>query len=301
MYSPIPRIVRNQLAGIPLLRRWRDALGEPLQQYHDISYNAGVCRHHIGAVQRLGAPGPLGQTMVEIGPGGNLGNALILIASGARRVYCVDNYRHVDFQSRLTRFYRELVDAILAQPDRLLLTDPALWDAERAAAALNAAVTFSHDAVTFNPDRIVYLAPCDAQTIPLPDRSVDVLFSHAVLEHVKHPAAVCRELRRVLKPGAYFSHVIDLRDHFDPHGLAMLRYPAWLWHLMSSNSHGHVNRWRAAHFEQFFRDAGLTLLEAQATATLGDVGRIPRALSKEFSDLSVNQLRILGLSVVGIR
>ncbi|WP_295456556.1 class I SAM-dependent methyltransferase [uncultured Thiodictyon sp.] len=284
-----------------MLRRWRDACGEPLQQYHDISYNVGVCRHHIGAAQRLGSLAPLGQTLVEIGPGGNLGNALILIASGARRVYCVDNYRHVDFQFKLTQFYRDLIADILAHPDQLPITDPALWDRRRAAQALAEAVTFARDTVTFNPDRIAYLAPCDAQTIPLPDQSIDVLFSHAVLEHVKHPAAVCREFSRIIKPGGYFSHVIDLRDHFDPCGLAMLRYPAWLWHLMSSNSHGHVNRCRAAHFEQFFRDAGLTLLQLQATAILGDVERIPMVISKEFSGLSIKQLRILGLSVVGIR
>ncbi|WP_295392729.1 class I SAM-dependent methyltransferase [uncultured Thiodictyon sp.] len=293
--------MRNQLAGIPLLRRWRDASGEPLQQYHDVSYNMGVCRHHIGAVQRLGSPAPLGQTLVEIGPGGNLGNALILIASGARRVYCVDNYRHVDFQSKLTAFYRGLIADILAHPERLPIADPALWDRRQAAQALAEAVTFAGDTVAFSPDRIVYLAPCEAQTMPLPDRSIDVLFSHAVLEHVKHPAAVCREFSRVLRPGGYFSHVIDLRDHFDPLGLAMLRYPAWLWHLMSSNSHGHVNRCRAVHFEQFFNDAGATLLQSQATQMLRDVALIPAVLSKEFADLSLNQLQIIGLSVVGIR
>ncbi|MDD5034232.1 MAG: class I SAM-dependent methyltransferase [Methylococcaceae bacterium] len=41
-------------------------------------------------------------------------------------------------------------------------------------------------------------------SIPVPDESVDVVISRAVLEHVEHPEAVFRELQRILKPGGSF-------------------------------------------------------------------------------------------------
>ncbi len=40
--------------------------------------------------------------------------------------------------------------------------------------------------------------------LPLPDASVDIIFSYAVLEHVGNPEAVAAEIGRVLKPGGWF-------------------------------------------------------------------------------------------------
>jgi len=40
--------------------------------------------------------------------------------------------------------------------------------------------------------------------LPLPDHSVDVIFSYAVLEHIEDPPAVAAEIDRVLKPGGWF-------------------------------------------------------------------------------------------------
>ena len=301
MYNWAQRIVCNQLAGISFLRRIKDSLAPTLAQYQCTDYNFGVCRHHISAVRQFGSYAPVGQNIVEIGPGGNLGNAIVLIASGARRVYCIDNYRHLDFQSSRTDFYLQLVEKLIADPEILPVAISEEWDTEKALKAIEDAVYFSGGAVQLNTDRIQYMAPCDALCIPLEDRSVDMIFSHAVLEHVKHPARVCREFGRVLKPGGYISHVIDLRDHFDPDGLQMLRYPTWLWNLMSSNSHGYVNRCRASHFEQFFRESGFKVLQSEATKILKDIHRIPEFLCDEFAELSVEQLQILDLSIVGIR
>lgn len=40
--------------------------------------------------------------------------------------------------------------------------------------------------------------------LPLPDASVDLIYSYAVLEHVEHPAELAAEIARVLRPGGWF-------------------------------------------------------------------------------------------------
>jgi SAM-dependent methyltransferase len=42
------------------------------------------------------------------------------------------------------------------------------------------------------------------ESLPFRDNSFDVIISLEVLEHVEHPAAVLREVFRILKPGGWF-------------------------------------------------------------------------------------------------
>jgi len=61
------------------------------------------------------------------------------------------------------------------------------------------------DLVEFNaPVDGVVLLKCDLGDIPLPDASVNVVMCRSVMEHVADPAAVYREMHRVLKPGGTF-------------------------------------------------------------------------------------------------
>jgi ubiquinone/menaquinone biosynthesis C-methylase UbiE len=58
----------------------------------------------------------------------------------------------------------------------------------------------------------------DGRRIPLPDRSVDVIFSSNVLEHVPHIHEFMHEMRRVLAPGGSAIHIM----------------PTTLWRLLTS-------------------------------------------------------------------
>jgi ubiquinone/menaquinone biosynthesis C-methylase UbiE len=54
----------------------------------------------------------------------------------------------------------------------------------------------------------------DISAINLPDASVDIVISRAVLEHVKDPLAVFQEINRVLKPGGKFIFLLpNLYDY----------------------------------------------------------------------------------------
>jgi len=56
--------------------------------------------------------------------------------------------------------------------------------------------------------RIFPIVDYDGRTIPLPDQSVDVVFSSNVLEHVTDLSCMHTEIRRVLAPNGYCIHVL---------------------------------------------------------------------------------------------
>lgn len=56
--------------------------------------------------------------------------------------------------------------------------------------------------------RLFPIVDYDGRTIPLPDASVEVVFSSNVLEHVPDLVQIHTEIRRVLKPGGFCIHVL---------------------------------------------------------------------------------------------
>lgn len=161
-------------------------------------------------VERAGLTGRLaGKTVLELGPGDSVATALIAKAFGARAI---------------------LVDAgAFARPD--IAAYRPLADALRAAGLAPPPL----DSVTTLDD---LLAACDASYLTqglaslrtIADESVDLVFSQAVLEHVrKHEfLETQRALARVLKPDGVCSHRVDLRDHLGG-GLNNLRFSERLW------------------------------------------------------------------------
>ncbi len=63
------------------------------------------------------------------------------------------------------------------------------------------------DALQANAARIgvaVQTVPCDAEDLPFPDESFDLVLGHAVLHHLPHLDDAFAEFRRVLRPGGLF-------------------------------------------------------------------------------------------------
>jgi ubiquinone/menaquinone biosynthesis C-methylase UbiE len=61
---------------------------------------------------------------------------------------------------------------------------------------------------TYAAQRVFPIKDYDGRTIPMPDASVDVVFSSNVLEHIADLSRIHAEIRRVLAPGGYCIHVV---------------------------------------------------------------------------------------------
>lgn len=84
----------------------------------------------------------------------------------------------------------------------------------------------------------------------LPDDSVDLILSTSVLEHLRAPEVVLDESLRILKPGGWMIHLVDLRDHFFRYPFEMLKYSPRMWKFLTTRcgGSGYQNRWRLPHW-----------------------------------------------------
>lgn len=110
----------------------------------------------------------------------------------------------------------------------------------------------------------------NGQKMPFESESFDLIWSNDVFEHVRFPETTVAETFRLLRPGGAVVHIIDLQDHFsygkDEPFLALncLKYPKWLWELMTWNRSNFVNRLRASEWVRLHETVGFTIV-AQST------------------------------------
>jgi SAM-dependent methyltransferase len=198
-------------------------------------------------------------SVVEIGTGWEATSALALSLYGAGPIYTFDHVRHL-------RFVRshQAVEQMWLSVDRLAeaTSIPKALLAERLSALRSAP-----DLETLlDRARITYRAPADAASTGLPDRSVDVVFSHEVLGHIPPPVLhqITEETKRVLKPGGMALHFIGMDDPFatSRNGLSamnFLRYsPRW-WDFFVQNKIASNNRLREKEYIDLFRSHGATV------------------------------------------
>lgn len=157
------------------------------------------------------SPGELaGKSFLEAGPGDNLGTGLLFLAHGAARYATIDKF--------YSRHDPERARAIHARLER----------------------KFS---ASFDPSRIESVYGHGAQEADkvFPAESFDGVLSRAVLHEIYEAEAALVALDRVLKPGGWMLHKIDLRDDglFSGHGfhpLEFLTISGPVYWLMSYNT-----------------------------------------------------------------
>lgn len=186
---------------------------------------------------------PQAAHILELGPGDSIASAIIGAANGAEHIYLVDVGA---FANKDASFYRALGVALTKKG----ISVPDLTGAASFADVLHAC-------------HAEYFTDGLGSLRQIPAGSVDFVWSHSVLEHVrKHELSdFLLELRRVLKPGAYASHNIDFQDHLDS-ALNNLRFSERIWESPLFASSGfYTNRIPAVAMHSMFRAAGLDIVQ----------------------------------------
>ena len=169
-------------------------------------YSRQVVRKHTARAEL--APGFVA---LELGPGDSVASGIVASSLGASQTWLVDTGRFAE-----------------ARPDRyqrvwtLLASDPASrlgpWPEPADLLELCSAA------------RITYLPGGVAELEAIPPRSVDIAWSHAVLEHVRRAEMpdLFAGLFRIMRDTGTLSHRVDLADHLSG-GLKNLTVPSRRW------------------------------------------------------------------------
>ena len=231
-----------------------------------------------------GTPFVADKVVLEYGPGDLPGVALLFLAIGARKVYCIDRFPMVVLSEKNVAVI-EALEASLPTAQRIRLAE-----------------SFNETGAPrsgFRSDRLEYLVQPTGRS-ELRD-AVDVVISRAVLEHVDDLDAIFDDMVRAMRVGALAVHQVDLRSHglHESNPLDFLEPSEALWSLMFSHK-GVPNRWRVDRYREIVARLPLELLrlEPTARAEADDVRRVRGRLAAPFRNTSDEDLTWLGFWLV---
>lgn len=240
------------------------------------AYLVGVFNSHL---KRSGFEnGIAGKTILELGPGDSVGTALVAASQGARSILLDTGAYAV----RNIGFYRSLASEL----SRLGLNPPDLSGVSSLEGVLKAC-------------NAIYLTQGLTSLSEIATGSVDLIFSHAVLEHVRRHEfdQTVRECRRVIVPSGKVSHRVDLEDHLGG-GLNNLRFSHRIWESQPFVESGfYTNRLRCSEMINAFRASGFDV-ELLACNSYPELPISRRALNEEFVNWPDDELMIRGFTVV---
>lgn len=244
---------------------------------HKPEYAHGVFCQHFDRCQFARKDGEF--VALEVGPGDSLLSAIVAKAYGASACYLIDSG---PFATEDMAPYRAIEDCLRS----LNLCPPDLKEVSGLKGIL-AACNAVYGTQGLNSIR------------EIPSGSVDFIWSHAVLEHIRRHefSGFMRELRRVLRPDGVCSHRVDLKDHLGG-ALNNLRIPSRLWEAdWMARSGFYTNRIRYAEMIELFRQADF---EADVIG-VSRWERLPTPrehMAREFEGLNNENLLVSGFDVL---
>lgn len=281
------------------------AVRERSRANDSLFYAHRVFAETAALARRHGLPFP--RSVLEIGPGVNLGALFTFAASGARAA-------GVDV-APLPRtpdgFYEALRDYLLAAEGF------AWWRsfAEAQPGRVDFPSVSSFPSAPALLSTIDYRSSVSSDQLPFPNGAFDLVYSIAALEHVSEPERTVAEIARVLEPGGLAIHEIDLKHHGCEDPLRFLEFSDEEWRrrstayesglalrtILDGAFSGEVfcNRLRSAEWKDLFTRAGFAVERAEPVIVL-DASAVRRErFAAPFRSLPVEELAVLTIRVVG--
>lgn len=200
--------------------------------------------------------------ILEIGPGDNLGVALMFLAWGAAQVVCLDKF----FSRRDSQQQRSIYEQLQLQlgDNSGQLVDTAI--------ALNTGTEIAQDKL-----RYIYGHGIEEADHLFEPKFFDLIVSRAVLEVVYDIDTAFSAMDRLLAPGGLMLHKIDFRDlgvfgRYGMHPLTFLTIPDSIYKLMAVDS-GKPNRKLINYYRQKMTELGYDT-KVLITHIVGEGGEI---------------------------
>ncbi len=240
----------------------------PTEANKAIDYDRRVVDNWLDAYQEYTGKTVEGASVLELGPGADLGPACFLLDRGARQYTTVDANRLIDQTPR--KFYEQLLkelrnsDEVRRELEKTLLRQD---------------------------DRIKYIVDPTFTLSKLKQETFDLIVSQAAFEHFSDIEQTFRELTPLMKSGGVLIAEVDLMTHTgalrgrDP--LNIYRYSNLFYRLM--NFSGIPNRLRPNEYKASLERNGWKDVEITPLQTLPETytNNISSQLAKPFrSDLA---------------
>ena len=251
-----------------------------------IDYDYSVVDHWIEALSEyVGKPVSLeNRTILELGPGADLGAGLITLLRGARK------YNALDVNNLAATVPMALYDALFAKMRR----DGA---AEDEIGLLSQQLNLTSAG---SNDRLNYVVRDDFDITVFTDEGIDTVFSQAAFEHFDDVPATFECLTRTVRPGAVLIAEIDLNTHTrwirDVDPLNIYRYSVFLYRLLRFR--GSPNRHRPFEYKQILEKYGWDDIRIWPLVRVDDnyLLKVRNTLAPRFRDES-NQIEYLSVMV----
>ncbi|MDH5570635.1 MAG: class I SAM-dependent methyltransferase [Gammaproteobacteria bacterium] len=214
-----------------------------------------------------------GRSILELGPGADLGIGLILTAKGAKR------YNSLDVNNLVKSVPNEFYDTLF---DRISTTiDTPSMPIEELKSQLEATKNGNNDKINYICDESFNFNHFDKE-------GIDLVFSQAAFEHFDNIPETFSQLTKIVQPDAVLIAEIDLSTHTrwirdrDPNNI--YRYPEWFYNVCKFR--GSPNRLRPNEYKTILEDLGWNNVKIIPRICLSSeyVEQSESGLTKKFSN-----------------
>lgn len=225
----------------------------------DADYAWHVFMHHFAKLRQAGFSAA--DSLLEVGPGRNLGTALLwwahcrqVIGTGVQ-VVCWDVFKNATPEA--PGFWVTTAKELLAAgPEGERLPAPHLEELRRCLEEVASGLLQTNILYRVEP-----LEDFEAAMIA-GELRFGLIYSHAAIEHIWHIEAFWDAVRRLTAPGGWHCFRIDLADHGRRNGnyVEMLEWPEWAYQVSMKHIPGATNRWRAHQHLRKLGDLGMQIV-----------------------------------------